>query len=203
MPDDPQVVSATDQFMRYHASAKALIIDARENHGGGEGVPSTIFKYLFQNAIVLDYFDERTGVNDDTNDDPYERPPIITKVQGPPGISRTEFTSIPDRAEHRLFNSQVFYLTSAKTGSSAEAIAEALKRTRRGVIVGERTAGAGHFGFFVPVGQGLEAFIPWGRVVDPVTLQDYEGVGVAPDIIVPADQALEKALHLAGSLEGR
>ena len=197
MPDDPKVVSATDKFMRDHASARALIIDSRENHGGGEGVAATLFKYLYSKPTVLAYFDERTGVNDDTTDDPFETPPIITKVAGPPGISRSQFTSIPDKTEHRLFHARVFYLTSVKTGSAAEQMAEALKRTQRATIIGERTAGAGNFGFFVPLGQGLEAFIPWGRVLDPVTGEGYEGDGIAPDISVPADQALAKALQLA------
>jgi Peptidase family S41/N-terminal domain of Peptidase_S41 in eukaryotic IRBP len=197
MPDDPQVVSAVDSFMREHASARVLIIDARENHGGGEGVPNAIFRYLYSKQQVLSFFDERADVADDSTDDPYERPPTITKAPGPPGIVRTQFTVIPDPDEHRLFHAKVLYLTSAKTGSAAEQMAEALKRTRRGVIVGERTAGAGHFGFFVPIGQGLEAFIPWGRVLDPVTGEDYEGRGVTPDVAVSADQALDTALRMA------
>jgi C-terminal processing protease CtpA/Prc len=76
-------------------------------------------------------------------------------------------------------------------------MAEALKRTHRGIIIGERTAGAGHFGFFVPLGQALEAFIPWGRVLDPVTGEDYEGRGIIPDVRAPADQALDVALRIA------
>ena len=202
MPDDPKVVSATDKFMREHASARALIIDAREDHGGGEGVPNAIFKYLFSKRQVLDFFDQRVDVADDSINDPYERPPTITKVPGPPGILRYEFTVIPDATEHRLFNTKVFYLTSAKTGSAAEQIAEAMKRTRRGTIVGERTAGANHFGFFVPIGQRLEAFIPWGRVLDPVTGEDYEAKGMTPDIVVPANQALNVALRLASRPSG-
>jgi len=203
MPDDPAVVSATDQFMREHASARTLIIDSRENHGGGEGVPSTLFKYLFSKPTKLAYFDERTGVNDDTTDDPFERPPVIAKVPGPPGITRSQFTSIPDKVETRLFRARVFYLTSSKTGSAAEQMAEALKRTGRATIIGERTAGAGNFGFFVPISQGLEAFIPWGRVIDPVTGQGYEGDGITPDISVPAKDALATALHLAEASGGK
>ena len=203
MPDDPQVIAATNQFMREHASARALIIDARANHGGGEGVPTTIFQYLYSSPTALDFFDERTGVNDDTNDDPYERPPVVTRVQGPPGITRSLFKVFPDPTEHRLFHAKVLYLTSSKTGSAAEQMAEALKRTHRATIIGERTAGAGHFGFFVPIGQGLEAFIPWGRVVDPVTGEDYEGRGVTPDVAVPADQALAQALKMVGTPEQR
>ncbi|THD64813.1 S41 family peptidase [Phenylobacterium sp.] len=202
MPDDPQVVSAVERFMREHASARVVIIDARQNHGGGEGVPNAIFKYLFAKPRVLTYFDERTGVEDDTTDDPYEQPPVITKAPGPAGVSRSRFTVTPDASEHRLFRAKVFYLTSAKTASAAEQMAQTLKRTHRGLIIGERTAGAGHFGFFVPIGQGLEAFIPWGRVLDAATGDDYEGRGVAPDVVVPADRALDEALRRAAPRGG-
>jgi C-terminal processing protease CtpA/Prc len=196
MPDDPQVVSATDRFMREHASARALIIDARALHGGGEGVPSAIFRYLYAKRQVVAYFDSRP-VADNADDDPYEQPPTVTTVAGPPGIERQALTVIPDATEHRLFRAKVFYLTSRQTASVAEQIAEILKRTHRGAVVGERTFGAGHFGFYVPIGQGLEAYLTWGRVLDPVTGEDYEGRGVTPDVAVPADQALDTALRMA------
>jgi C-terminal processing protease CtpA/Prc len=41
------------------------------------------------------------------------------------------------------------------------------------------------------------AFIPVGRTFDPDTGKDWEGVGVLPDVEVPADQALDTALKLA------
>lgn len=202
MPDDPQVVSAVDKFMLDHASAHALIIDARALHGGGEGVPSAMFKYLYAKRQVVAFFDARPGVADNSNDDPYEQPPTVTNVAGPPGIERQELTVIPDAAEHRLFHAKVFYLTSKQTASVAEQIAQVLKRTRRGVIIGERTYGAGHFGFYVPIGQGLEAYLTWGRVLDPVTGEDYEGHGIAPDVAVPAGQALDVALRMASHSGG-
>ena len=34
---------------------------------------------------------------------------------------------------------------------------------------------------------------------DPATGKSWEGTGVAPDVAVPADQALAKALELAGA----
>lgn len=39
--------------------------------------------------------------------------------------------------------------------------------------------------------------LPWGRAVNPVTGTNWEGVGVQPDVPVPADQALERALEAA------
>jgi C-terminal processing protease CtpA/Prc len=49
-----------------------------------------------------------------------------------------------------------------------------------------------------PMGAGYAAFIPVGRTFDPDTGNSWEGVGVAPDVAVPADRALDEALKLAG-----
>ncbi|KRA20730.1 S41 family peptidase [Lysobacter sp. Root604] len=93
----------------------------------------------------------------------------------------------------------MFYLTSKRTRSAGEHFALALQRTHRGTLIGERTAGANHFGGIEPIGAGLAAFIPVGRTYDPDTGKDWEGVGIVPDIEVPADEALAKALTLAGA----
>ena len=59
------------------------------------------------------------------------------------------------------------------------------------------TAGAGRFGGFVDLPHGFRAFVPIGRTYDPDTGLGWEGRGVAPDIAVPADDALAAALaHL-------
>jgi len=56
----------------------------------------------------------------------------------------------------------------------------------------------GNYGGVVPVGYGYAAFIPVGRSFDPDTGEGWEGVGVKPDVEVPADKALDEALKLAG-----
>ena len=48
------------------------------------------------------------------------------------------------------------------------------------------------------MGEGYAAFIPAGRTFDPDTGKSWEGTGVAPDIAVPADAALDEALRRAG-----
>ena len=39
--------------------------------------------------------------------------------------------------------------------------------------------------------------VPYARPVNPITKTDWEGTGVAPDVNVPADQALDVAKKLA------
>ena len=46
-------------------------------------------------------------------------------------------------------------------------------------------------------------FVPTGRAVSPITGSNWEGTGVAPDVEVPAEQALDKARELAAKAAAR
>ncbi|HKN76268.1 MAG TPA: S41 family peptidase [Candidatus Acidoferrum sp.] len=94
----------------------------------------------------------------------------------------------------------VFLLTSHRTFSAAEAFAYDFQSCKRGMIVGETTGGGANpsaLGGMAPLGHGFFANIPAGYVVNAVTGGNWEGVGVKPDIKVPADEALAKAWSLA------
>jgi len=94
----------------------------------------------------------------------------------------------------------VFLLTSHRTFSAAEALAYDFQSRNRGTIVGETTGGGANpsvWGGMVPLGYGFSANIPTGYVVNAVTGTNWEGVGVKPDVKVPADDALAKAWSLA------
>jgi C-terminal processing protease CtpA/Prc len=39
--------------------------------------------------------------------------------------------------------------------------------------------------------------MPYARAINPITKTNWEGKGVEPDIVVPADQALERAKAVA------
>ena len=95
----------------------------------------------------------------------------------------------------------VFVLTSRLTFSAAEGLAYEIQAFKRGLIVGETTGGGAHpsnqgFGA-VPLGYGFSAFVPTGDVINPVTRTNWEGVGVKPNVRVPAGEALGKAWSLA------
>ena len=91
----------------------------------------------------------------------------------------------------------VFVLDSADTFSGGEELSYDLQALKRAVIVGEVTGGAANPGGPVPLDQHFLVFVPLGQGVNPVTGTNWEGVGVKPDITVPADMALTKAHAIA------
>jgi C-terminal processing protease CtpA/Prc len=65
--------------------------------------------------------------------------------------------------------------------------------------VGERTRGGANPREGFPVHPLLELAVPVARASSPRTGASWEGVGVAPDVECPADEALARALGLLGS----
>lgn len=191
----PETLATLETFMKEHVDAKAFILDARTHRGGGMAEMDVMLPYLYAQPTRLVSMDVAQSLIDQRG-----RPPMggpnMREVKAPAGVFRREHWVTPN-AETRLRGAKVFYLTSTRTGSAAEHLALALKRTHRGVLVGEHTGGANHFGGFEYLGAGLTAFVPVGRTFDPDTDWDWEGGGIQPDVAVPADQALEKALELA------
>ena len=193
---DPPIVAATAAFMRAHAGARALILDCRYNGGGGLDEMNVILPYLYAAETRLVAMEMVKSVAD-ARGLPFEGP-TIRAVSGPAGIVRNEHVVTPSTDERRWRAAKLFYLTSPRTASAAEHLALALKSSGRATLIGERTAGANHFGSFEPVGWGLAAFLPVGRTVDLRTGRDWEGDGIAPDVIVPPVQALQETLRRAG-----
>lgn len=194
---EPASVAAIQAFVKDYAAAKAVIIDTRTlARGGGLAEMDALFPYLFGEETVLVAM--AVAMPDDARQGPaLLDTPTLRTVKGPPGLLVREHVAIPAAGGATLAQAKVFYLTSPKTRSAGEHFALALKRTHRATLVGERTAGANHFGGIEPIGAGLAAFIPVGRTYDPDTGKDWEGTGILPDVEVPADDALAKALELA------
>jgi len=93
----------------------------------------------------------------------------------------------------------VAVLTSAFTFSGGEELAWDLQELGRATVIGEVTRGGAHPVERVQVHPHLRATIPHARSISPRTGRNWEGTGVTPDIAVPADRAVDRALaHLAG-----
>ena len=91
----------------------------------------------------------------------------------------------------------VFVLTSTATFSGGEQLSYDLQRLGRATVVGEQTRGGAHARQGFRVHPHLEATIPVAVAVDPGSGGSWEQVGVTPDVIAPAADALDRALRLA------
>lgn len=158
--------------MGFLANSDAVIIDLRRNGGGDPSMIQLISSYFFDEPKHLNSFYIRKG-------------DITQQFWTHAHVPGKRMTGVP-----------VHVLTSKRTFSAAEEFTYNLKNLKRATIVGETTGGGAH-----PVQPEFLAdvkllvHVPFGRAVNPITGTNWEGTGVAPDIQVPADKALEAA-HL-------
>lgn len=108
--------------------------------------------------------------------------------------------SLPAHPAGHRPDTPVYVLTSGRTASAAEGFSYHLQAMERGVLVGDTTYGAGNPGGTFLTDEGYEIFISTGSARNPITLSNWEGTGVEPDIAVPAADALDRALIDAYSL---
>lgn len=69
-------------------------------------------------------------------------------------------------------------------------MAFSLQRLGRATVIGEQTSGGAHPVTRVPIDDRFMLQVPFGLIRDPVDGKDFEGVGVTPDLAVPAPEAL-------------
>ena len=170
---DPEICGSTvTTVMSFLAQVDALIIDLRSNNGGSPEMVAYISSYLF---------DERTHLND-----LYNRKEDKT----------TEFWTM-DVPGPRFAKQPVFILTSRRTFSGAEEFAYNLKNLKRATIIGEITGGGAHPTSRHRIDDHFSIDVPFARAINPMTKTNWEGIGVEPDIKVPASNALETAKRIA------
>jgi retinol-binding protein 3 len=161
--------------MAFLANTDALIIDERDGHGGDPEMVDLLCTYLFP-------IGERVHLND------------FEKREEP---KHEEFYTLSWVPGKRFAGKDVYVLTSHVTFSGSEELAYDLKVLKRATIVGEVTGGGANPGDSVSLPHSFSIFVPTGRAVNPITKTNWEGVGVQPDVPVPADKALDMAQYLA------
>lgn len=197
-PHDDATTAAAAKFMADHADAKAVIFDIRTHNGGGIAQMDAMFPWLFDKPTRLVTMAVRASV--DAKGFPIGDGGSMRRVEGAAGMVTREHWVTPN-ADKRLRDAKVYVLTSGASRSAAEHFALAMKHTGRARLIGAATGGANHFGGGQELGGDFGAFIPVGRTFDPVTGKDWEGDGVAPDIEVAPERALEVALADLGIAE--
>jgi hypothetical protein len=152
------------------ANCDALVFDLRDNIGGSPRMIQFISSYLFDKPTHLNSFYDRLS-------------------------NKTAETWTLDTVPGKRFSNDlpVYVLTSSSTVSAAEEFTYNLKNLGRATIVGETTVGAAHLVTDRVINGRFAVRVPYARAYNPITKKNWEGVGVSPDIQVPASKALDAA----------
>ncbi len=159
---------AMDAALVRLAGADAMIVDLRDNGGGSPAMVGYLASaFLAPGADVFNTF----------------RSPRGSISEAPREWHAHPRTKVP-----------LYILVGPRTASAAESFAYTLKHAGRATVVGESTAGAANPGEPFDLGNGYSVFVSTGSPVNPKTGGNWEGVGVQPNVVVGAPEALDTAL---------
>lgn len=154
------------------AQSDAMIIDLRRNGGGHSDMVALLAAYLLDRSEPLS--------------STYYRPDDQLTTSNTPAW-------VPGRRYGAT--KPVYVLISPKTFSAAEHFAYDLQALGRAVVVGERSGGGAHPFEYRRLHPHFVLCLAESRSINPITNGNWQGVGVVPDIAVPAAQALDAALE--------
>lgn len=178
-----------------------LVIDLRDNGGGGVGPALALAKYIVNQDLEVGYFPTRR-----LNYSGYQ-PEVFAKLHEAESKSTSEFGKelnttpgvklVFKKPTNPVFSGKIYVLTNGNTASTCEPIVYALKKNKKATIVGENTRGAmlAAFPFFVS-----------GKYMLMVPIADYyahdgarlDKVGVAPDVAVKSADAEKRVMEMIG-----
>ena len=147
---------------------RALILDMRGNAGGLFGVAVQIAERFIPEGIIV-------------------------STHGQAGPFNRIYSS---RSGMGAWDMALYVLVDGDTASAAEMLAGALKENRRATVIGQPTYGKGTMQQVLQLAAGGGVRITLARFFAPGG-QAYSGVGVVPQVIVPAAQAREEAFSQA------
>jgi hypothetical protein len=174
----PNTVPAFQDALASLPEAQALVLDLRDNHGGGADTVPGLASCFFPRG---------------------EKVTLATKYWRPDD-EETLIETDPKLGGVRYLIHPIIILTSKDTRSAAEALAYHLRAFGLAFVVGEQTSGGAHPADMVSLGDGFVALIPMGWTISTMTGTDWEGRGVPIDLPCPPDEAERRGLDLAWRL---
>jgi hypothetical protein len=151
--------------MRFVTNTKALIIDLRDNGGGGSEIGAVLESFFLPKNVALLEFRSRSG--------------------------SVETSKTVAWLTEKKYDAPVFIIINKKTGSAAEAFAYSLQAKKRVVIVGQPSAGAANMNSWYAVNEFVYVSVSTGAPVLPGTEISWEGKGVQPDFSTEPEREIE------------
>jgi hypothetical protein len=152
------------------ADTDGLIVDMRDNRGGG---PESV-------ALLVSYFvDQRTRLNDIWERDT--------------GTTMQQWTE--DKLDGKRYGGKkpIVILAGPGTMSAGEDFAYTMQALKRATVIGGPTWGGANPSRPYRLGDHFFVMVPSRRPISPITHTNWEGVGVIPDIAATPDNALAMA----------
>jgi len=160
--------------MNFLANMSAIIIDLRKCSGG---YPEMI-------SLISSYFLGREPVH-------------LSDVYWRDDDTTNHYWTLPYIPGQTLEDKPLYLLISRETFSAGEGFAYDMQARKRATLVGEQTDGGAHPGASYRLSQHYEAFIPIGCPTHPITKQNWEAIGVTPDVQIASEKALTAAHKMA------
>ncbi|HYE74992.1 MAG TPA: S41 family peptidase [Blastocatellia bacterium] len=151
--------------MQFVANTRALIIDLRDNGGGGSNIGPVIESFFLPKETALLEFRNRSGQ---------------VRVE----------RAVVWLTEKR-YDKPLYIIVNRKTASAAEALAFALQANKRAIIVGQPSAGAAHMNSWFAVNDEVFVSVSTAAPTLPGTEQSWEGKGVQPDFVTTEGEEMK------------
>jgi C-terminal processing protease CtpA/Prc len=173
-----------DEMMGKARKRRALVLDLRGNSGGREDTMLRLIGHFFDHDVKVGDIKTRK-----------EMRPLIAISRG-----------------SQFFSGQLFVLTDSETGSAAEVFARVMQLEKRGMVIGDRTAGAVMRSRLYSHKLGADTAIFFAASITDADLimndgKSLERTGVVPDkLLIPVGANLaagrDPVLPYAASLVG-
>jgi len=162
-----------DAYMKLMSRTDAIIIDLSKNGGGSPAMVQYLCSFFFDEKVHLNSLYYREG-------------------------DRTiEFWTLDKVDGIRMPDVPLFVITSDRTFSGAEEFSYNMQTQKRATLVGQTSGGGANPGGTMGINENLSVFIPTGKAINPITMTNWEGVGVVPEVETTIEETLDKTYHLA------
>ena len=156
------VLYATMQFI---ANTKALIIDLRDNGGGGSDVGSVFESFFLSKDIPLLEFKTRNG--------------------------QSQVNKTVSWLTEKKYDNPLYIIVNKGTASAAEAFAFSLQNNKRAMIIGQQSAGAANMNSWYVVNDHIYLSVSTASPTIPGTEESWEQKGVQPNHVVENGKEVE------------
>lgn len=171
---DEKAKDTADAAFNFLKQSDGMIIDLRDTIGGSPDLVQYLLSYFLPNKTPLWEVLDRKGQQ------------LYSVINN----------SNP-KHEHFQQDYPIWILTSAQSASATEIFAGIMQANNKAQIVGETTAGAGYYVGVKPITPKLIFRISLSKPVISVNKQNWEKIGIKPDVNVSAMDALNYAKRIA------